>query len=105
MQEGLRGAQLIQLRVGKLQGKDLLQFWLGHLALCAGGTVAENSLLLAEDKLARAPVLTRNEATRRLETLLGLYRTGLCRPATVIPERILGLCPATPHGSGAREGA
>jgi len=90
--EGLRRQGLVHYRYAKIKARDRLKRWISHLLLQAAsgseGPRRESLLLGKVDKNRDAAwtFLPVEDARRRLEELLNLYREGLRRPLFFFPE-------------------
>lgn len=74
---------------------DEIAFWLRHLALCASGPQAQESLLIYVDerlKCKNLKVVSSDEARAGLQRLIDLCRQGLQKPLLFFPQGSKDFC-------------
>lgn len=84
----LRASGQLRARYDDTRASDYLGAWLAHLLLCAApapGVRCETRGLSRDGEFHFAP-LDPTPARQQLETLLGLYRQGLCVPLHFFPK-------------------
>jgi exodeoxyribonuclease V gamma subunit len=84
----LRADGLLRARYDDTRASDYLGAWLAHLLLCAAPApgVRSETRGLSRDGEFRFAALDPAAAGQVLETLLGLYRQGLCAPLHFFPK-------------------
>ncbi|WP_434341285.1 exodeoxyribonuclease V subunit gamma [Motilimonas cestriensis] len=80
------GTGLVSFKAGGLNGKDLLQHWILHLAYCAMGYSARASYLLGKVQGVAFNSLEQEYAKQKLTELVGLYLKGQTQPLPLFPN-------------------